>query len=94
MTDLMLAIARGVPVTLMVTIGAFFLGLLGAVPVAVMRQSRSWAIKGVARIYIDVVRGIPPIVWLFIIFFGVGSGFIMLSSMQAAIIGMGMVSSA
>jgi ABC-type amino acid transport system permease subunit len=43
---------------------------------------------------IDVLRGIPPIVFLFIVFFGIGSGAITLSPFQAAVIGLGLISAA
>jgi polar amino acid transport system permease protein len=94
MIDLLVSLLKGVPATLMVTLGAFAIGAVAAVPLILMRRSRSHLLRIPARIYIDVVRGIPPIVWLFIIFFGLGNGVIVLSSLQAAILGMGLVSTA
>ncbi|MER9652118.1 amino acid ABC transporter permease [Mesorhizobium sp. M0152] len=94
MIDLLVALMKGIPATLTVTAGAFAVGAFAAVPLVLMRRSHSPLLKIPARIYIDVVRGIPPIVWLFIIFFGLGSGLLVLSSYQAAIIGMGLVSTA
>lgn len=94
MIDLLLSLLKGVPATLAVTFGSFALGAVIAVPLVLMRRSRSPLLRIPARIYIDVVRGIPPIVWLFIIFFGLGNGLIVLSSYQAAILGMGLVSTA
>jgi polar amino acid transport system permease protein len=94
MIDLFVALLKGIPATLAVTAGAFAVGAVAAVPLVLMRRSHSPFLRIPARIYIDVVRGIPPIVWLFIIFFGLGSGLLVLSSYQAAIIGMGMVSTA
>jgi len=94
MMDLLMALARGIPATLIVSFGAFAFGLVMAVPLVLMRRSRLAALRIVARVYIDVVRGVPPIVWLFIIFFGLGSNLIVLSSYQAAILGMGLVCTA
>ena len=94
MIDLLVSLLKGIPATLMVTLGAFAIGAVAAVPLSLMRRSRSHLLRIPARIYIDVVRGIPPIVWLFIIFFGLGNGVIVLSSLQAAILGMGLVSTA
>lgn len=94
MIDLALSLLRGLPATLVVTFGAFFIGIVVAIPLVLMRRSHSPALHIPARIYIDVVRGIPPIVWLFIIFFGLGSGLVVLSSYQAAVLGMGLVSTA
>jgi polar amino acid transport system permease protein len=64
------------------------------VPLVLMRRSRSLALRLPARIYIDIVRGIPPIVWLFIIFFGIGNGIVVLSSSQAVLLGFGLISAA
>src|SRR5690606_6173097 len=43
---------------------------------------------------VEVLRGIPPIVLLFIIFFGIGSGSLRMEPFQAAVIGLGLVSAA
>lgn len=94
MIEILLSVLKGLPATLVVTFGAFFIGIIAAVPLVLIRRSRSASLWIPARIFIDVVRGIPPIVWLFIIFFGLGSGFIVLSSFQAAVLGMGLVSAA
>lgn len=94
MLDVLLSLLKGIPATLMVTVGAFVLGAIIAVPLVLMRRSRSFPLRLIARVYIDVFRGIPPVVWLFIIFFGIGSGFLRFTSLQAAILGLGLVSSA
>ncbi|PZR79850.1 MAG: amino acid ABC transporter permease [Stutzerimonas stutzeri] len=94
MTELLLNLLKGVPYTLGVTIGAFVIGVFGGVPLVLMRRSSSRLLRWPARIYIDVMRGIPPVVWLFIIFFGLGNVLVKLSSFQAATIGLGLVSAA
>jgi polar amino acid transport system permease protein len=43
---------------------------------------------------VNLVRAVPPIVWLFIVYFGVGSGFLRLTPFGAALIGLGLISSA
>ncbi|WP_102960508.1 amino acid ABC transporter permease [Mangrovicella endophytica] len=94
MIELGLSLLRGVPATLIVTGGAFLLGALAGVPLVLMRRSHLRLLQYPARFYIAVVRGIPPIVWLFVIFFGLGSGILVLTSLQAAVIAMGLVSAA
>lgn len=94
MTELLINLLKGVPYTLGVTIGAFVIGVIGGVPLVLMRRSSSRLLRWPARIYIDVIRGIPPVVWLFIIFFGLGNALIKLSSFEAAILGLGLVSAA
>lgn len=87
-----IGLLKGVPVSVGVTALAFLIGALLGVPLVLMRRARHWAPRLLARIYIDVMRGIPPVVWLFIIFFGLGSGMITLTPFQAAVLGMGLIS--
>lgn len=87
-------ILGGVPTTLGVTLACFSVGaVLGLVLVA-GRRSGSLVVRGLTRTIIDVLRGIPPIVFLFIVFFGIGSGAIRFSPFVAAVIGLGLISAA
>ncbi|MCI1002996.1 amino acid ABC transporter permease [Ochrobactrum sp. C6C9] len=94
MTDLLLNLLKGLPATIALTVGGFAVGAVLGVPLVLLRRSKSRPVSALARIFIDVARGIPPVVWLFIIFFGLGTGIIRLTSLQAGIIGLGVVSSA
>jgi len=49
-------------------------------------------VRGAARAVIDVLRAVPPIVWLFIIFFGLAETGIQLSPFVAAMVGLGAIS--
>lgn len=89
-----LTILQGLPYTLLLTVSAFLIGVVGGVPLALARRSRSALVRGLAIFVIELLRGIPPIVWLFIIYFGLGTALPMLDSVTAAIIGLGVVSSA
>jgi polar amino acid transport system permease protein len=88
------ALSRGILATLEVTLGAFGLGLLLAVPVAVARLAHFAPVRYAAISYIDLFRGIPPIALLFVIYFGIAQVFIAIPSLPAAIIGLGIVASA
>lgn len=88
------ALLPGVRTTLELTFVSFGLGLILAAGVTRARLGHSRVIRGVARAYIDLVRGVPPIVWLFIVFFGVGQGAFRMSAMVAAILGLGVIASA
>lgn len=92
MTDLLVNLLRGLPATLGLSFGAFAIGSILAIPLVLMRLSLNPFVRVPARIYVDVVRGIPPVVWLFVIFFGLGNGFVMLTSFQAALIGLSIIS--
>jgi len=87
-------ILAAAPVTLEVTATCFAVGSLLALVLLSGRRSRSVVVRSVSRVVIDVLRGIPPIVFLFIVFFGIGSGAIILSPFQAAVIGLGLISAA
>jgi polar amino acid transport system permease protein len=84
----------GLPWTLAVTAGAFAMGALIGLPVMLAEESTFVPLRLVARTYVNLVRAVPPIVWLFIVYFGVGSDFIRLTPFGAALIGLGLISSA
>ncbi|MFK0004835.1 ABC transporter permease subunit, partial [Paenarthrobacter sp. NPDC090522] len=69
-TQLLASIAQGVGQTLYVT-GASLLfgGIIGLVLVGAAR-SPIGIIRTIASLYINIVRVIPPITWLFLIYFG------------------------
>lgn len=86
---------EGVSITLLVTFGSFAVGSVVAFPIALARRSSSVVLSSVARVYIDLFRGIPPIVWLFLIFFGLGSqAQYQIDPIPAAIVGFGIISAA
>ncbi|KIQ02139.1 MULTISPECIES: ABC transporter permease [Pseudomonas] len=60
----------GVLVTLKLLAIALFFGLLLAVPLALMRTSRSPWVNGPAWLYTYVIRGTPMLVQLFLIYYG------------------------
>lgn len=87
-------IVGGVPTTLGVTLACFGVGAVLGLVLVSGRRSGSMVVRGLARTVIDVLRGIPPIVFLFIVFFGIGSGAIRFSPFVAAVIGLGLISAA
>lgn len=90
--DILLTILRGLPYTLLITITAMAIGMVGGIPLVIARRSRWWAVRVVARYVIELLRGIPPIVWLFIIYFGLGTSIPSLSPLAASMIGLGAIS--
>ncbi|MDT4937766.1 MAG: polar amino acid transport system permease protein [Pseudonocardiales bacterium] len=87
-------ILAAAPVTLQVTAACFSVGALLGLVLVTFRRSGFWAVRTAVRLIIDILRGIPPLVFLFIVFFGIGSGAIRLSPFQAAVIGLGLITSA
>ncbi|MDR1791205.1 MAG: amino acid ABC transporter permease [Propionibacteriaceae bacterium] len=88
-----LAVLAAIPITLLVTVGAFIVGFILALGLVLMRRSKHRWLSFPARAFIDLARGIPPIVWLFFLFFGLSMGAIKLDALQAGILGLGVVSS-
>ena len=76
MQDIILNIIRGLPSTIGLTIAALSIGLVLGVPLMLARISKHFWLRLTAMALITFVRSIPPIVWLFVIFFGLGSGYL------------------
>lgn len=72
--------------TIPLTAASFVIGLALAVAVALMRLSSVRAVSGVARVYVSLIRGTPLLVQLFIIFYGLPSLGLTISTWPAAII--------
>jgi polar amino acid transport system permease protein len=92
--EVLTAILAGVPYTLLLTAAACAIGVVGGVPLALARRSSHIVPRAVARALIELLRGIPPIVWLFFVFFGVGTAFPQLDPLSAAILSLGLISCA
>jgi polar amino acid transport system permease protein len=86
------SILSAVPVTLMVTVLSFALGAVLALPLAAGRRARFVVVRLLAKAIIDVLRGVPPVVFVFILFFGIGSDLIRWDPLPAAIVGLGLIS--
>ncbi|MDE8667690.1 amino acid ABC transporter permease [Pseudarthrobacter sp. H3Y2-7] len=90
--DAFSAVLQGLPMTLMLTLSAFMIGIIGAVPLAVGLSSPNMIIRLACRIFVDLVRGVPIIVWLFLLKFGIQIGTFKFNPVSAAIVGLGIVS--
>jgi polar amino acid transport system permease protein len=94
MQEALVAVLLGLPMTLLVTALAFLIGAVGGIPIMLGLRSRWVPLRLTVRFIVDLIRGIPPIVWLFLIYFGVQVGSIRFDSLTAAVIGLGIISSA
>ena len=88
------AVLAGVPLTLLLTALAFGIGVVGGIPLALARRSPHTVPRALARSAIELLRGIPPIVWLFIVFFGIGGSVPSITPLMAAIVSLGVISCA
>ncbi|MDQ1056535.1 polar amino acid transport system permease protein [Arthrobacter globiformis] len=92
--DILKAIALGLPMTLLVTAVSLGIGSLVALPLLAGLRSGRTAVRFLTRAVIDILRGIPPIVWLFVLFYGISVGTFKLSAFWAGVIGLGVVAGA
>jgi polar amino acid transport system permease protein len=95
MSDLLQLIARAlvqaIPWTVALTVLSFLGGAIIAIPLCALRVSRVGLLRNVGLGIILVLRSIPPIVWLFFIFFGIGSGLLHLSPFVSAVLGLALI---
>ncbi|NQX26566.1 amino acid ABC transporter permease [Microbacteriaceae bacterium VKM Ac-2854] len=92
--ELLLAVLAGLPLTLLVTAAAFLIGLVLGVPIMLGLRSRLVPVRLATRLLVDLIRGVPTIVWLFLLYFGVSIGTFRFDSLTAAIVGLGIISAA
>lgn len=89
-----LFIAQGLIWTVIITLSSFALGALFGVLVALARSASSKIVRALARIYVDVIRSVPPLVWLFIVFFGLAELGLRLTPLESAIVTFSVIASA
>lgn len=82
-----------VPWTALITVCAFALALVLGLIIGVLRISKIKLISNLAGIYINVIRGIPLLVQIFFIYFGLG-GILNLDRFTAGVLAVGICYSA
>jgi His/Glu/Gln/Arg/opine family amino acid ABC transporter permease subunit len=92
--DYCIAISRGIWTTFALSIISFVLGGILALPITIARVSDNSFARGTAKAFIALVRGVPPITWLFLVFYGLGQLGLSLPSLVAAILGLSLICSA
>ena len=88
------ALAGGFAVTIFCWAAGSALGLALGFVVALGGEAQSRALKGLLRVYVEVLRGTPFLVQLFILYSGGPSIGLRLSATTAGIVGLGLYSSA
>jgi polar amino acid transport system permease protein len=92
--DGVLLICSGVYWTVIVTVLSFALGAALGVPICAMHVSRFRSLHFLAVALIIILRSVPPIVWIFLLYFGLGSGLLSIGPVPAAIIALGVITAA
>ncbi len=91
--DILQYLIPAIPVTILITICSFSLAMILGLIIGVMRISRVKLISNFASIYINVIRGIPLLVQIFFIYFGLGK-FLNLDRFTAGVLAVGICYSA
>ncbi|MFP3996451.1 amino acid ABC transporter permease [Pseudomonas capeferrum] len=94
MNDILMMLLTGVPWTVGVTVCAFAVGVVLGFPLCALRMSQVPSLRVLGAALVLALRSIPPIVWLFFIFFGIGGGYVTLSPFVAAVVGLGLITAA
>ncbi len=80
--------------SLKIALSALLIGLVLGLAIALARMNPNRHLSRAAVAYIEFLRGIPALILLFLIYFGLAAVGIRFSSLQAAIIGLGLNASA
>ncbi|MCW2500318.1 MAG: hypothetical protein JWN87_1994 [Frankiales bacterium] len=94
MADFLQVLATGIQTTVLITAGAFGVGVVLGLPLALLRRSRNWLLRAPVIAVVEVIRAVPPIVWLFLVYYGLSSDLAQLSTFQAAVGGLGLIAAA
>ncbi|MEV8181494.1 amino acid ABC transporter permease [Specibacter sp. NPDC078692] len=92
--EMLKVVMVGLPMTIVVTVLALMIGSVVALPIVAGLRSKNKLVWLLSRGLVDLLRGVPPVVWLFILYYGISIGAVRLSSLQAGIIGLGVVAAA
>ncbi len=84
----------GALVTLQVCVGALIIGFFLGMLLAVMKQSKSKALRAIAFVWVDVLRNTPFLIQLFFFYYGLPQIGIYVDPLVVGIIGLGINSSA
>lgn len=87
-------VLSGLSYTLLISLLSFLISLFGGTILALMRISPSIVLQKIAKFYISFFRGVPILVTLFFLYFGLPLANVTLNAIQASIIGFSLTSSA
>ena len=76
--------------TLMITVLSYSLAMVLGIILALGRLSKISIVRGLCTAYVELVRGIPALVILFLIYFGLVPMGIVVDSFTAAVVGLGL----
>ncbi|WP_019804973.1 amino acid ABC transporter permease [Streptococcus mutans] len=87
-------VLTGIPYTLGISVLSFLTGCLLGIFISFLRMSQNSWLRSLARIYISIMRGVPMLVVLFVLYFGLPCFEVQLPALLCAYIGFSAVSAA
>ena len=87
-------IAQATGLTVVLTVVSGVIGVVVGAPLVVLAQSRNPLLRLLYTTFVHIVRGVPALVWLFIIFYGMAELQVIVPAMPAAIIALGVIATA
>lgn len=93
MTNALPFLLAGLGTTVLITLGSFVVGAILGIPIALARISKTAPLRWLATAYIEIARGVPPIAWMLLLYFGL-SRLVQVPPLAAAITALGLVSAA
>ncbi len=94
MGEILLSLAVGVPWTLALTVVSFATGAVLGVGLCALRVSRTGIFRFLGATIVLTLRSIPPIVWLFGVYLGIGTDVVAIRPFAAAAMGLGLITAA
>src|SRR5690606_22649333 len=94
MTGLWDGLLLGLGTTLLIWVGAIVVSLVLGSPPAALRRADHWAPRLLGGAWAALARGIPPIVWIILVFYGLKFGPFQSFPPLAAMVALGVVNSA
>lgn len=79
---------QGAWVTIMVSIAAYVLALIGGLVFGMARMARFWPIRAIATAYVQFIRGTPLLLQLFFIYYVLPYGGIVLTPFASGVLGL------
>lgn len=87
-------IAQATWMTLLLTVLSGAIGLVLGAPLVLLSQSQVPVLRLLYTAFVHVVRGVPALVWLFIIFFGMAELHVVIPAVPAAVVALGVIATA
>lgn len=91
--DILDELAKGLPLTLLITAAALAIGIVLGIPLALALRSGNLLLRAPVRAVVNLVRAVPILVWIFLLYFGVTIGYFHFEPLPASIVVLGATTS-